>query len=124
VLTAYLWTIWWHGPGARATTVAFVSVVLVHPFQAMNCRSERYGWWRLPPNRLVGLSLVTLAAAQWVAVSWAPLAGVLHTAPLPAADWLLIGAAVVWPVVLMEVAKAWRHEEPALVTAPLRGTSP
>jgi Ca2+-transporting ATPase len=87
VLSGYLWTVWWHGPGARATTVAFVSVVLIHPFQAMNCRSERYGWWRLPPNRLVWLSLVTLGAVQWMAVSWAPLAGLLHTAPLPGTDW-------------------------------------
>ena len=54
VLGAYLWTVWQDGPGPRATTIAFVALVLIHPLQALNCRSERVGWWRLPPNGLVG----------------------------------------------------------------------
>ena len=58
VLGAYLWAVWQDGPGARANTIAFVSLVLIHPLQAMNCRSERLGWWRLPPN---GLSWIALA---------------------------------------------------------------
>jgi Ca2+-transporting ATPase len=110
VLSAYLWTVWREGPGMRATTIAFVSVVLIHPFQAMNCRSERHGWWRLPPNRLVWLSLLTLAGVQWAAVSWGPLAGLLHTSPLSGPDWLLMTAAVLWPVVLLELIKARRSE--------------
>src|SRR5262249_51068017 len=50
VLSAYLWVIWQSGPGPRATTTAFMALVLIHPFQAMNCRSERFGWWRLPAH--------------------------------------------------------------------------
>jgi Ca2+-transporting ATPase len=119
VLSAYLWTVWHEGPGLRASTIAFVSVVLIHPFQAMNCRSDRYGWWRLPPNRLVWLSLATLVATQWVAVSWVPLASLLHTTPLPGSDWLLITAAVLWPVLLMEVVKARRSGKLHPVTTPL-----
>jgi len=111
VLSAYLWTVWREGPGMRATTIAFVSVVLIHPFQAMNCRSERHGWWRLPPNGLAWLSLFTLAGVQWIAVSWAPLARLLHTSPLLGTDWLLMTAAVLWPVLLMEVIKARRSKE-------------
>jgi Ca2+-transporting ATPase len=112
VLSAYFWTVWREGPGMHANTVAFVSVVLIHPLQAMSCRSERHGWWRLPPNGLAWLSLVTLAGVQWIAVSWTPLAHILHTAPLAAADWLLMTAAVLWPVLLMEAIKARRSGEP------------
>jgi Ca2+-transporting ATPase len=43
VLGAYLWTVWQDGPGHHATTVAFVALVLIHPLQAMTCRSERVG---------------------------------------------------------------------------------
>jgi Ca2+-transporting ATPase len=112
VLSAYLWTVWREGPGVRATTIAFVSIVLIHPFQAMNCRSERHGWWRLPPNRLAWLSLGTLAGVQWVAVSWTPLAGLLRAGPIAGTDWLLLTAAVLWPVLLMEMIKARRSREP------------
>ena len=68
------WAVWSEGPGPRASTMAFVAVVLIHPFQAMNCRSDRLGWWRLPTNRLTWVSLVTLVCAQWVATSWSALA--------------------------------------------------
>jgi hypothetical protein len=71
----------------------------------MTCRSDRYGWWRLPPNRLAWISLFALAGAQWIAVSWAPLAGLLHTSPLRGADWLLIFVAVLWPVLILETTK-------------------
>src|SRR5262249_41662789 len=62
VLSAYLWVVGQEGPGLRATTVAFVALVLIHPFQAMNCRSDRSGWWRLPPNGLSWIALGTLWA--------------------------------------------------------------
>jgi P-type Ca2+ transporter type 2C len=108
VLTAYLWTVWQEGPGGRASTVAFAAVVLIHPFQAMHCRSERYGWWRLSPNRLMWLAVVALAGVQWLATSWAPLVGLLHTTPLRGADWVSIVVAVLWPVLLLEANK-WRY---------------
>jgi hypothetical protein len=107
VLSAYLWAVWTGGPGPRATAIAFVAVVVIHPFQAMNCRSDRLGWWRLPPNPLVWVSLATLVAAQWVATTWSPLAGLLGAVPLAAADWLAVFVAVLWPVVLLEGAKTW-----------------
>jgi Ca2+-transporting ATPase len=108
VLSAYLWAVWQEGPGRRATTIAFVALVLIHPFQAMNCRSDRLGWWRLPPNRLVWMALGALVGAQWVATSWAPLARLLGTIPLSAGDWTALTIAVLWPVLLMEILKGWR----------------
>jgi Ca2+-transporting ATPase len=112
VLSAFFWTVWQEGAGPRAATVAFVALVLIHPFQAMHCRSERVGWWRLPPNRLVWSSLATLLLLQWLTVSWSPLARLLGTVPLSPDDWLVVTVAVVWPVVLMETVKGWGRQAP------------
>ena len=75
VLSVYFWVVAQDGAGARATTMAFMALVLVHPLQAMRCRSERVGWWRLPLNPLSWLALVVLIGLQWLAVSAPPLAG-------------------------------------------------
>ncbi len=108
VLSLYLWAVWQEGPGPRATTLAFVALVLIHPFQAMRCRSDRLGWWRLPPNRLLWASLAALVGLQVLATSWRPLAHLLGTVPLAGSDWLVLSAAVLWPVLLMEASKGRR----------------
>jgi Ca2+-transporting ATPase len=109
VLSAWLWVVAGDGPGPRAGTVAFLALVLMHPLQAMNCRSEDENWWRLPPNVLSWVSLVALAAAQWGAISWAPLARLLGTVELSAGDWALAAAAAAWPVLVLEITKRWRR---------------
>jgi Ca2+-transporting ATPase len=106
VLGAYLWAVWQDGPGPRASTIAFVALVLIHPLQAMNCRSDRLGWWRLPPNGLSWAALAILWAVQCAAVSWAPLAHLLGTVSLSAGDWGLMTLWVLSPVVLLEALKA------------------
>ena len=108
VLSAYAWVVLQTGPGPRAHTVAFVALVLIHPLQALNCRSARRHWWQLPPNRLVWVALAVLVAVQWCAVSWSPLTRLLGTVPLAAGDWLIVAAAVVWPVALLEALKLRR----------------
>jgi len=107
VLSTYLWTIWRDGPGAPASTMAFTALVLIHPFQAMSCRSERFNWWQLPPNPWIPLSLLALFALQWLAIEWEPLARLLGTRPLTGADWLVLAGGVLWPVALLEGIKAW-----------------
>jgi Ca2+-transporting ATPase len=107
VLSAFLWAAWQDGPGPRATTMAFVAIVLIHPFQAMHCRSPRMPWWRLPVNALSWMSLVVLALLQWAAVGFLPMNRLLGTEPLAFHDWAVVSAAVLWPVALMEAAKAW-----------------
>jgi Ca2+-transporting ATPase len=107
VLSIYLWTVWRDGPGASASTMAFMALVLIHPFQAMNCRSERLNWWQLRPNPWIPLSLVTLFALQWLTITWGPLARLLGTKPLTGADWLVLALGVLWPVALLEAVKAW-----------------
>ena len=112
VLSAYLWTIWHEGSGARASTMAFTAIVLIHPFQAMSCRSDRSSWWQLPPNPWVALSLVTLFLLQWFAIEYAPLARLLGTAGLSETDWIVLGVGVLWPVALLEAVKAWGRRPP------------
>jgi magnesium-transporting ATPase (P-type) len=107
VLSAYLWAVWRDGPGASASTMAFMALVLIHPFQAMSCRSERLNWWQLRPNPWIPLSLLALFALQWLAIEWGPLARLLGTRPLTGGDWLVLVLGVVWPVALLEGMKAW-----------------
>jgi len=107
VLSAYMWAASQDGPGPRASTMAFVAIVLIHPFQAMHCRSLRMPWWRLPVNPLSWMSLVVLALLQWAAVGYLPMNRLLGTEPLGLSDWAVVSAAVLWPVALVEAAKAW-----------------
>jgi Ca2+-transporting ATPase len=107
VLSAYVWAVWLAGAGNRATTVAFVALVLIHPLQAMHCRSARLPWWRLPPNWLTWAALGALVLLQWLAVSWTPLARPLATTSLRWADWAVALGAAVWPTLLLEGAKGW-----------------
>jgi len=124
VLSTYLWTVWREGPGAPAGTMAFMALVLIHPFQAMSCRSERLNWWQLRPNPWVPLSLLALFALQWLAIEWGPLARLLGTRPLSGTNWLVLVLGVLWPVALLEALKAWgrfttlRPAYPTVVTQP------
>ena len=120
VLSAYLWVVWSEGAGAVANTMAFTALVLIHPFQAMNCRSTKLNWWQLPPNPWVPSSLVVLFGLQWLAIEYGPLARLLGTAPLGSAHWLGLAVGVLWPVGVLEIWKAWGR----LITgawAPRRG---
>src|SRR6185503_19329525 len=88
--------------------IAFVALVLIHPLQAMNCRSARLGWWQLPPNGLSWIALATLWGIQWTAVSWTPLMRLLGTVSLSLGDWLLVTLWTLSPVLLLEMFKAIR----------------
>jgi Ca2+-transporting ATPase len=107
VLSVYLWVVWNEGPGPRASTMAFTTLVLIHPLQASSCRSDRWSWWQLRPNWWVPLSLLALLGAQWVAVEPGPLARLLGTVALTPGDWLMLAAGVLWPVAVVEARKAW-----------------
>jgi hypothetical protein len=87
--------------------MAFMGLVLIHPFQAMSCRSTRLNWWQLPPNPWIPLSLIALLGLQWMAVELGPLAALLGTASLTRADWLVLALGVLWPVAVLEALKAW-----------------
>jgi magnesium-transporting ATPase (P-type) len=85
--------------------MAFMALVLIHPFQAMNCGSQQFGWWRLPSNPLIWVALATLVGLQWLSISLSPLSRLLGTVPLAPVDWLVLASGVLWPVVSMEFVK-------------------
>jgi P-type Ca2+ transporter type 2C len=105
VLGVYLYAVACYGSGSRASTVAFLTVVLVQPLQAMHCRSAHVAVWRLASNRLLAVSLVALSLIQWAAVSWQPLAALLGTVPLSGADWLVSAVGILCPVLVLEILK-------------------
>jgi Ca2+-transporting ATPase len=109
VLSAYAYAATVYGIGPRANTIAFLALVLIHPLQAMHCRSLKVTIWQLPPNWLATASVVTLALVQWAAVSWSPLAAILGTIPVAAVDWLVATLGILWPVALLEVMKMRRE---------------
>jgi Ca2+-transporting ATPase len=109
VLSGYFWVVATEGVGARASTTAFMALVMIQPLQAMQCRSMSVPWWRRRWNAMIPLSFVVLALAQWCAVSWPPLARLLGTTPLSANEWLVVAVAITWPVLLLEGAKLWRR---------------
>jgi P-type Ca2+ transporter type 2C len=119
VLSAYLWVVWRDGAGPHANTVALVALVLIHPLQAMYCRSTYRSWWRLPPNVLTWVALITLVGAQWLAVSWTPFAALLRTQALSLADWGTVAVAVIWPMIALEGVKGGLS--PRASSAPHRG---
>jgi hypothetical protein len=69
--------------------VAFTALVLIHPFQAMSC-SRRLNWWQLRSIPWVPLSLIAVFGLHWLAIEYASLAGLLGTAPLTRADWIVL----------------------------------
>jgi Ca2+-transporting ATPase len=105
VLSVYFWIVARDGAGPRATTVAFMALVLVHPLQAMRCRSERAGWWRLPWNPLSWIALGSLIALQWLTIAVPTLSDLLRTVPLTAHDWLLVAVGILWPITLLELSR-------------------
>ncbi len=107
VLSVYLWVVWSDGPGARASTMAFTALVLIHPLQALSCRSDRLNFWQLRPNWWVPLSLVVLLGAQWLTIAAAPLGRLLGTVSVSSTDWLVMASGVFWPVTVIEARKAW-----------------
>jgi P-type Ca2+ transporter type 2C len=117
-LSAYVFGIWQYGVGAHAGTLAFLTLVLLHPFQALNCRSQSMVWWRLPANRLIWASVVVLAIVQWLAIAPTALAALLQTAPLSAADWVVATACAVWPVAVMQLRKWARLTRDAIAREP------
>ncbi len=123
VLSIYLWVVWNEGPGAAASTMAFTALVLIHPFQAMSCRSARLSWWQLRPNPWVPLSLIALFGLQWLAIEYGPLARLLGTAPLTSADWLVLAFGVLWPVAGLEAFKAWGRYTSLGLPLPTRAPS-
>ena len=97
-----------------ARTAAFTAMVVfekssVFAFRSLTQPCWRIGWLSNP--LLIGALAVTLAA-QVAAVYFPPLQLLLHTVPLGAGEWMLIGALalplIVVPELVATVPRRWR----------------
>jgi Ca2+-transporting ATPase len=83
--------------------IAIVGVQLGHVF---NCRSRtRSAFEGLLRNPFLWIAAAIVITLQLMAVYVTPLARVLNTARLTAADWLMAGIAIIAPIVVVEATK-------------------
>jgi P-type Ca2+ transporter type 2C len=110
-LLAYWVGMRWYGAAGdglrHAVTVAFMTLALVQVFHAFNARSQRRSALdaRLFTNGWLWAAVMACVMLQLAAVYWPFLQRVLHTAPLTAADWGLVGACALAPVLVVELVK-------------------
>ncbi len=91
----------------RARTMAFMVLVFCQMFHVFNCRSERESIFRIGPftNRMLNVAVLTILVGQIVLVQIEPLHPIFKVTFLSPADWLIIFAASIQPLVMMEVVK-------------------
>jgi Ca2+-transporting ATPase len=100
------------GTGLRqAGTMAFMALTLSQVLHAFNVRSQEQSIFtrRLFTNGWLWAAVLVCLGVQAAAVYVPALQRVLHTVPLPAADWLVIGAAALLPILVVEGAKLARR---------------
>ena len=109
-----------YGVGAAASTVAFSTLTSAQLCYAITCRSEhRSGFSGLDRNPLLVAALGGTLALQVAAVGAPPLRRLLGTTPLGLADWGIVAAGAVTPLLIKEGSKAimapsWSKERSAL----------
>ena len=105
-LSIYAWAIAAHGEGAHARTVALMAIVGVQLGHVFNCRSRtRSAFEGLLRNPFLWIAVAIVITLQLMAVYITPLARVLNTTRLTSSDWLMAAAAVIAPIILVEVTK-------------------
>jgi Ca2+-transporting ATPase len=102
---------WYGTDGAgfqRANTLAFMTLALAQVFHAFNTRSQLRSAFtnRLFTNGWLWAAVLLCLILQIVAVYVPLLQRVLHTVPPSIADWELIAACSLTPVVVVEIVKA------------------
>jgi Ca2+-transporting ATPase len=111
VLAAYAWALGQYGTGAHARTVALFALVGVQTGHLFNCRSRtRSAFDGLFNNPYAWAAVGIVAGLQLLAVYLEPLARILGLVKPTGMDWLVCGAAVIAPVILVELTKLFaRH---------------
>ncbi len=100
---AYLYGLWRHGPGPRASTLALASLVGGQMAHALACRSDDVSLLelqRLAPNPSLDLAVGGTLAVQALATLIPPLRRVLGLAPLGPLDLLVTATASAIPALI------------------------
>ncbi len=125
-LGAYGYGVARYGPGTRAGSVAFDTLVLGQMLHALFCRSDRHFTLldpALPPNRQLMLAIVSSLGLQAAAHFVPGLRRLLGIAPLGLADLAAIGAGAVVPLLVNELGKPRDQSSAATRATAERSTS-
>jgi Ca2+-transporting ATPase len=105
-LAAYGWALHAYGTGAHARTVALLALVAVQLGHMFNCRSRRYSAFSgLFRNPFLWVATAVVIALQGIALYLKPLSSVLNTVMPTSADWWIVGACFVVPIIVVEITK-------------------
>lgn len=107
-LGAYGYGIARYGRGARAGTLAFMSLTTSQLLHAVSCRSEKHTMFdkeRLPSNRYLDAALGGSFALQALTVALPGLRGLLGTTAITLADAVVAGGTAVIPLIVNEATK-------------------
>ena len=113
---AYALAVMRYGPGARAGTVAFDTLVMGQMLYALFCRSDQHATFfdpGLPPNRRLLLAIASSIGLQVAAHLVPGLRRMLGIAPLGLADVALIAVGAAAPLLINELGKPARHSRAA-----------
>jgi Ca2+-transporting ATPase len=112
-LASYAWGLARYGPGAQASTCAFMSLTMAQLLHAVSCRSPERSLLDGPPpapNPHLTAGLTLCFGLQALAVVLPPLRALLGIAPIGLLDALVIGAGATAPFLINEATKPRRRE--------------
>jgi magnesium-transporting ATPase (P-type) len=105
----------WIGAGmdeAEARNALLTLMILLQFFHVLNCRSEVRSLFRVPlrNNRVLFIGMAAAFAIHLAAMHWPVTQALLRIAPLPAREWLILAAAAVVQVPVMELYKLLKRD--------------
>lgn len=101
-----------YGPGARAGTMTFLSLITAQMLHALTCRSDHYGLFKpgkSTPNPYLQLALGGSLLIQVLALLIPQLRRLLGLSPIGVADAAITATAALLPYVVNEAAKPSPH---------------
>jgi Ca2+-transporting ATPase len=110
-LASYGYGLLRYGQGARASTLAFNTLVSSQLLHAYSCRSETHSVFsrnRLPPNRPLDLAVGAMSGLQLVAAFIPGLRGLLRMTSMGPVDFIVAGAGSIAPFIFNEMTKGSR----------------
>jgi P-type Ca2+ transporter type 2C len=111
-LAVYYWALHLYGAGPHARTLALLALVGVQLGHMFNCRSRRHSAFTgLFRNPFVWLATAAVIGLQLLALYLRPLARVLDTVVPTFTDWMVVGACIVAPIIVVEGTKLFARQK-------------
>ncbi|WP_339460333.1 cation-translocating P-type ATPase [Nodularia spumigena] len=107
-LAAYSYALLKYGIGARASTVACMTLITAQLLHTISCRSENHSIFsqdKLPNNPYLNTAIIASFAIQLLAVAIPPLRNMLKITPISMIDTAVIGSGALLPFLLNEATK-------------------